>query len=69
MTLESFDLAVHAVEAASIVLIGLGGLRKLNHLIELFKDFPPHRHVPGGIVLYPDGYPPPSVGKLNGEYK
>lgn len=66
---ETLDLAVHAIEALSIVGVGLGGIRKLNHLIDLFRDFPPHRHIPGGIVMYPDGYEPPALGKMNGEAK
>ena len=69
MTHEALDLAVHAVEALSILGVGLGGLRKLNHLIELFKDFPPHRHITRDLVLYPDGYEPPPLSKMNGEAK
>ena len=65
---ETLDLAVHAVEALSIIGVGLGGLRKLNHLIGLFNDFPPHRHI-NGFVLYPEGYEPPSPQKMNGEAK
>lgn len=65
---ETLDLAVHAVEALSILGVGLGGLKKLNHLIDLFKDFPPHRHI-NGFVLYPEGYEPPSPQKMNGEAK
>lgn len=65
---ETLDLAVHAVEALSILGVGLGGLRKLNHLIDLFNDFPPHRHI-NGFVLYPEGYEPPSPQKMNGEAK
>ena len=68
LTHDNIDLAVHLVEALSIVLVGLGGLRKLNHLIELFKDFPPHRHI-NGFVLYPEGYQPASPQKMNGEAK
>ena len=69
ITHDNLDLAVHAVEALSILGVGLGGILKLNHLISLFKDFPPHRHLPNGWVSYPDGYEPPELGKLNGEAK
>ena len=65
---ENLDLAVHAIEALSIVLVGLGGIRKLNRLIDLFDTFPPHLHDNGRIV-YPKGYEPPQISKMNGEAK
>lgn len=69
---EHLDLAVHAVEALSILGVGLGGIiklgRKLDRLLGIFETFPPHLHDNGRIV-YPKGYEPPQISRMNGEVK
>ena len=34
---------------------------KLDRVLNLTLDFPPHRHVPGNGIAYPKGFDPPKV--------
>ena len=61
------DTAVHALDI--LVLLGVGRyLQNLNRLVNLMHDYPPHRH-DNGHLIFPYGYEPTKVGKMNGEAK
>jgi hypothetical protein len=61
----SLDTIVHGVELVGFVIGAVKGFRVLDRFYTLFKDYPPHRHI-NGKILFPSGYEPPTVEKLDG---
>jgi hypothetical protein len=55
------DPAFHFISVAFMAVIGYY-VRRLVRLVEVSRDFPPHRHVADNI-LYPEGF---AVGKVQG---
>jgi hypothetical protein len=50
------DPLIHILELL-VVAGAVGYLRKITRLVDLFEEYPPHRHEPGR-VLYPKHYSP-----------
>lgn len=44
-------------------------IASVNRLTTVLRDYPPHRHEPGGVVVYPYDYQPAPTGRLNGGNK
>ena len=61
----TLDLTIHAAEALTILGVGIAALRKLDRILSILEDYPPHRHV-NGKVIYPKNYEPSPVGRLDG---
>jgi hypothetical protein len=61
------DGIFHAVGDVALVVV-IAYVRKINRLVSLFGDFPPHRH-DNGHILYPKGYEPTKVGRISGDGK
>ena len=59
----SFDLWFHSGELLTLVVAGARVIRAANRVLDVMKDFPPHRHV-NGHVIYPEGYPPAPIEEL-----
>jgi hypothetical protein len=59
----TFDQLGHIGEALTIIGVGWAVISKINRLISIFEDFPPHRHV-NGTVLYPKGFAPETLDHL-----
>lgn len=68
ITSGSLDLALHGVFTTAIG-AAVYYLRHISRLLTMLRDFPPHRHEPGGNIAYPYDYRPTPLGKLNGEAK
>ncbi|MGH9735416.1 MAG: hypothetical protein ACRD8A_12610 [Candidatus Acidiferrales bacterium] len=60
----NWDLAFHAVEI-SVLLFGVAVpiLRSSSRVMNVLRDFPPHRHI-GNRILFPSGYEPSEEVKL-----
>jgi hypothetical protein len=59
----ALDTTVHIGEALSIIGVGLAALRKLDRILSILQDFPPHKHINGKIV-YPKDYAPGVIQEL-----
>ena len=67
----TIELAVHAAEA----IIGIPGaayvgwkmVRAANRILDVLKDFPPHRHM-NGKIIYPKGFAPSEIETLEGQH-
>jgi len=62
MTLDQLS---HIGEALTILVVGWRVVAKMNRLISIFEDFPPHRHA-NGTIVYPKGFAPEELGHLPG---
>ena len=65
----SYDLAFHAGEFLVLIGVAWRVIRAANRIESVMRDYPPHRHEPGGVVVYPYDYQPTPAGKLNGGVK
>jgi len=65
ITMPSIEVIAHGVETVTFLWAALKGFRVMDRFYTLFKDYPPHRHI-NGKILFPSGYEPPSVEKLDG---
>lgn len=58
------EILIHSGIGAAVIVVvlGVGGkiTAKLDRLLNVSIDFPPHRHVNGNIS-YPKGYEPPEI--------
>lgn len=57
------DIWFHSGELLTLVIAGMRVIRAANRVLDVMKDFPPHRHV-NGHVIYPEGFPPAAVEQL-----
>lgn len=57
------DIWFHSGELLTIIVAGGRVIRAANRVLDVMKDFPPHRHV-NDHVIYPDGYPPAPIEEL-----
>lgn len=53
----------HLSEALAVIFACLKAVRVFNRHENLYKDFPPHRHV-NGKILYPRGFSPQKLEDL-----
>ena len=65
ITMPSIEVIAHGVETVTFIVAAIKGFRVLDRFYNLFKDFPPHRHV-GRDILYPKGYSPEKMENING---
>lgn len=52
-----WDWTVHLGEIIGGISFGVAVLRKLDRLIVVFEEYPPHRHA-GNTIIYPKGQEP-----------
>lgn len=63
----------YAIHSGSIGVMALGAYigfkvnARLNREESLRRDYPPHRHVNGTRIIYPQEYQPSPIEKLDGE--
>lgn len=55
-----------AAELLGLLVMTWRVITAVNRLTSVLRDYPPHRHEPGGVVTYPYDYQPVPAGKLNG---
>lgn len=53
----------HASELATLLAMAFKVIRAANRIMDVMRDFPPHRHI-NGHVIYPEGYEPTRVEQL-----
>lgn len=56
----------HGGELLTFIIVAWYVIKAANRVMDVLKDFPPHRHINGSIV-YPDGYEPTVVHRLSRE--
>ena len=61
----NWDLTFHAVEIV-VLLFGVAVpiVRSSSRVANVLRDYPPHKHHPGGIISYPPGYAPGKTEKI-----
>ena len=57
------ELIIQGSELVAFIIAVWKAVRVANRILDVLKDFPPHRHVGLGII-YPEGYTPPPIEKL-----
>jgi hypothetical protein len=57
------DIWFHSGELLTLIVAGARVVRAANRVLDVMRDFPPHRHV-NGHVIYPEGYPPAPIEEL-----
>ena len=62
----NWDTLTHLAEALPLFYFLWRILAKLTRLLDIFTEYPPHRHVTGQL-LYPKGYAPGLREKANGQ--
>jgi hypothetical protein len=65
--LSMWEWALRSGNTGALVLVGWIGLKinaKLSRDESLKRDYPPHRHVNGTKILYPDEYQPSPIERL-----
>lgn len=53
----TLDHITHVTEFVAVLLACWRMVRAANRIVDVLKDFPPHRHV-GSRILYPKGFEP-----------
>jgi hypothetical protein len=51
--------------SAILVIVAWRVIRAINRVMDVLKDYPPHRHI-NGSILFPDGFQPTPVQRLDG---
>ncbi len=59
----SSEIWYHAGELLTLIVAGARVVRAADRVLDVMKDFPPHRHV-NGHVIYPEGNLPTPVEEL-----
>lgn len=59
----NWDHIYHISELLGLLTVLWKGNRAINRLIDVLKDFPPHRHE-NGLVIYPKDYEPGEVKRI-----
>jgi hypothetical protein len=70
------ELIFHVIDLAVLIFgVATPIVWAVLRLRSILLDFPPHRHLAGGIILYPKGYAPgresreaKTTGVVNGDY-
>jgi hypothetical protein len=57
------DIWFHAGELLTLITAGAKVVRAANRVLDVMRDFPPHRHV-NGHVIYPEGFEPTRIEEL-----
>jgi len=58
---------IHYLVDGGILVMLWRGVRAANKWYDVLTEYPPHRHVQGGVVLYPKGMEPGQAGRVNGD--
>jgi hypothetical protein len=58
----SYDHIWHLAELLPIAFACWRMFRAANRILDVMKDFPPHRHI-NGSILYPSGFAPSAIEK------
>ena len=64
MLVPVFDLTVHLSEFCVLAAVSWRVIKTANRILDVLKDFPPHRHI-SGKILYPDAFEPTVIESLH----
>ncbi|HLJ26580.1 MAG TPA: hypothetical protein VKY85_07705 [Candidatus Angelobacter sp.] len=54
----------HGSELLTLIIAAWKVISAANRVLDVLKDFPPHRHV-NGHVIYPEGFQPSPIEELS----
>jgi hypothetical protein len=60
----AWDHIEHLVELGTVAFAAYRVISAANRILDILKDFPPHRHI-NGRILFPKGYSPSAVESLS----
>jgi hypothetical protein len=63
-TISTGDLIIAAGFCLSLATSAWAVIRKFNQILDVFREYPPHRHTPLGEILYPAGMKPGKIESL-----
>jgi hypothetical protein len=61
------DYLFHSGTLGIFILVAWQVTRRLNRDESLKRDYPPHRHVNGSRIMYPEEYQPSKIENLGGD--
>jgi hypothetical protein len=57
----TIDAWVHIGELVGTLLVLWRANRAINRILDALENFPPHRHLPDGSIIFPKAYQPTEI--------